>query len=346
MVRKKPPDNRDISLDFIRVVSMIFVIGAHTSPKPMARSPLFTAAFLMILLTCNSNFYMLSGELNLSKRFETAGDYRRYFAGKAVSLLFPYLLVTAMLTVWNMAVSGGEITLSSYVKHLYLDIMAENNKIHLWFMYPLVGMLLSAPFLSRMVNAISDTELHIMFVIGILWGIVSIYFTADWDVGFAYSDWLWDGWSLTFFAGYYSRRVIKEENKAVWYGLGLICFVINLLGTRLIPQHNKHWTDLAPAFLIFSMAAYTFLKNEIPIKGELPRRVIFFLASHSFTVYLVHYNVISSVTVKILRPVKPAVCFFLSAAVTFAVSLLIAVVLDGCVIHPVQRYLKNRIYQK
>ena len=70
------------------------------------------------------------------------------------------------------------------------------------------------------------------------------------------------------------------------------------------------------------------------------------MASHSFTVYLVHYNVISSVTVKILKPVKPAVCFFLSAAVTFAVSLLIAVVLDGCVIHPVQRYLKNRIYQK
>lgn len=343
MAKSRMPEGRNASLDLIRVISMIFVIAVHTSPKPMARSALFTAAFSMVLLTCNSNFYMLSGELNLTKRVETAEDYRSYFLGKGISVLFPYVFVTCLLTLWNLLESGTDITVSLYFSKLYTDFMADNNKTHLWFMFPLTGMLLSAPFLSKMVNSMKEAELHVMFGIGILWGIISIYLSEDLGVGFAYSNWLWGGWSLTFFAGYYGSQVIKSDNKRKWYFLGLICFGINLLGSWLFPGHNKFSTDLAPAFLIFSMTGYAFLKNEIKIKSEPLKRLIFFLAKHSFTVYMIHYYMISSFTMRILKPVKPSVYFCLSVLITFAASLTAAVILDMYVINPIQNLLRRKL---
>lgn len=73
---------------------MFFVIAVHTSPKPLSWSPTFLTAFQMLLLTCNSNFYMMSGELNLQKRFEGPKDYKDYYVNKGISILFPYLAVT------------------------------------------------------------------------------------------------------------------------------------------------------------------------------------------------------------------------------------------------------------
>ena len=85
----KASGSRNSSLDFIRVMSMFFVIAVHTSPKPLSWSPTFLTAFQMLLLTCNSNFYMMSGELNLQKRFEGPKDYKDYYVNKGISILFP-----------------------------------------------------------------------------------------------------------------------------------------------------------------------------------------------------------------------------------------------------------------
>lgn len=337
----KVSGSRNFSLDFIRVMSMFFVIAVHTSPKPLSLSPTFLTAFQMLLLTCNSNFYMMSGELNLQKRFEGPEDYRNYYVNKGISILFPYLAVTFLLTLWSMVMDGGAFSFLSYGKRVYVDLMERNGVTHMWFMYPLMGMLLSVPFLSKMLHNMEDYELHLMFGLGILWGIVRVYLTEDLGVGFGYSHWLLDSWLLTFFAGYYSKRVITQKNKRKWYSLGLACLTVNLLASCLIPQHYKFSTDLAPAFVIFVMTFYVFLKNEVRITNPLFQKILLFLSKHSFVIYLIHYHVISYITLRIVKSESSVVSFFSSVGVTFLISLVLAVIFHGCVLNPVQKWLRG-----
>ena len=337
----KASGSRNSSLDFIRVMSMFFVIAVHTSPKPLSWSPTFLTAFQMLLLTCDSNFYMMSGELNLQKRFEGPKDYKDYYVNKGISILFPYLAVTFFLTLWSMVMDGNSFSFLSYGKRVYVDLMEKNGVTHMWFMYPLMGMLLSVPFLSKMLHSMKEYELHLMFGLGICWGIVRVYLTEDLGVGFGYSHWLLDSWLLTFFAGYYSSRVITQKNKRMWYYLGLACLAINLLASCLIPEHYKFSTDLAPAFVIFVMTFYVFLKNEVRITHPLSQKILLFLSKYSFVIYLIHYHVISYITLRIVEVQSPVVSFFSGIGVTFLVSLVLAVILHVCFLNPVQKWLRG-----
>ena len=332
--------NRNINLDFIRALSMLCVIGLHTSPKPLAENRIFTTVFYMLLLTCNANFYMLSGQLNLRKTFCTRQDYRNFYLKRLLSILLPYVLFTFLLTLWNMLAAGEGITVLLYLKNVYTDFMTDNIQIHLWFMYPLIGMILSAPFLSKMLNNMEDWELNILFGIGIAWNVISIYLTQDFGVGFSYSAWLLSSWMLLFFAGYYCYRIIRQEkSRKKWYWAGLICLAVNLLLSCLFPDNYKFSNDLAPTYVLFAMSAFLFMQAELNIKNPLLQSVIRFLSKHSFTVYCIHFDVARWITPCVVRGTGATLLFIESFAVTFVVSLLFAVILDGCILKPMQKAL-------
>ena len=66
---------RNINLDLIRVIAMIFVVMVHVNPRPWQSIPVINIAMGVILISCNSFFYMLSGELNLIQKFCNQKDY-------------------------------------------------------------------------------------------------------------------------------------------------------------------------------------------------------------------------------------------------------------------------------
>ena len=162
--------------------------------------------------------------------------YRTYYLKKMIYILFPYILVTCILSLWEMINNQYTITFLFFIKHTYSSFMTANANIHLWFMYPLLGMLLSAPFLAKMLNHMEDREIKLLFAIGIIWGVVSIYFTWDIGFGFSYLGWILSGWMMHFFAGYFCERIINEKNRKILYIVGAIGFVITVLGTWLIPE--------------------------------------------------------------------------------------------------------------
>ena len=338
-------NERNISLDFIRALSLILVIATHTFPKPLADNLLFTSFFNMFLYTCNSNFYMLSGQLNLKKKFETPQDYKIYYLKKVSSIAIPYIIATCILTLWTAIADGEKITFASYFEAVYADIMWENITIHLWYMYPLIGMLISAPFLSKMLHNMKNEELHILFGVAIAWNIVSIFFTKNIGVGFTYLGWLLSDWILFFFLGYYSSRVITSENKKKWYFAGFICLLINVLGMYLMPANYNNPTDLAVPFVIWATAVFAFWQQELVINNKIVKAVIQFLAKHSFMAYMIHWNVCLLVTPKIVTDTRVIVYFLESLVLTFTISLLLAVVIDVCLINPIQKVFKKKFLQ-
>lgn len=335
---------RNVSLDTIRIISFIFVISIHTSPKPLEENALFSSIFLALLYTCNSNFYMMSGELNLRKKIENLKDYKNYYLNKVISILFPYVVITFFLTLLNITDDGNrDFSFITYVKTVYINFMSSNTAVHLWFLYPLMGLLLMSPFLAKLFAKMKNEELHIMFAIAIAWNFISVYMTKDIGIDFAYSGWLWNGWPIAFFAGYYSSRVISCTNRKKWYFAGFVSYLITVLGKWLIPDYYKYVYDLAPAYVIFTMTLYSFLKDAIKIRQNCVQVIISFLAKHSFMAYMIHARVIQWSSSRFMNADAeiPAIYFFPRVTVTFILSMIIAVIVDVCIMNPVQKLLRN-----
>lgn len=332
---------RNANLDMIRVWSMTCVLLMHTPKNPWSAIPVFGWVVNCFIVASNSHFYMLSGQMNLAKTFSSKEDYREYYVKRLVSIVFPYLLVTMAMTLWNMVLDGQALGVKSYIKHMYMDLMVDNGTIHFWFMYPLIGMMLSAPFLSRMLHAIEDWELSVLMVIGLLWGVVSIYLTADIGVGFAYTGWFAAGWLLTFIAGYYCDRVIGAKARPYLYLAGFIGMVITTIGCAFFSEHFLFAMDWSPLYLIFVMAWYVFLKDAFVIRNQGIKRFLTFMTKHTFTIYLIHYGVIHNITLRLIDRWNLPYIYILSFLFSFGLSLAAAVLLDSFFIIPVQRWLRR-----
>ena len=332
---------RNANLDLIRVWSMICVLLMHTPGRPWLSIPVLGWIVNCFIVACNSHFFMLSGQMNLGKVFPDKKSYREYYLKRLITVIFPYLLITVMLTLWNIRLEGGSFEMTGCLKRMYRDLMADNGVTHLWFMYALIGMIISAPFLSRMVHAMEDWELSLMMAVGLLWGVVSIYMTEDLGVGFAYTGWFLSGWLLTFTAGYYCDRVIKAPLRPRLYAAGIAGLAITAAGCSISQEHFLHALDLSPVYVLFVMAWYVFLKDQFVVSNEKVKKCLTFMARHTFTIYLIHYVIIHNITVKLFDLWKIPYHYVLSFLITFGLSLASAIVLDHFIIIPVQRKLRR-----
>lgn len=331
---------RNINCDLMRVISMIFVIAIHAD-RSFIKTPFLEVVLSTILFTCNGIFYLLSGRFNLQTQFETRADYKKYYAKKTITILFPYILVSCLLSLWDILDSGTWEGVALYAKRTYVTIMQTNASNHLWFMYGLIGMLLGAPFLAKMLQNMSNWELNLLFGSGIVWNIIFVYLCTDFNIGFSYNNWIFSGWIFYFFAGYYCVRVVNNLNKKRIYILGAVGFVITILGRYLIADHFLYATDLSVAFIVFTMAVYTFLDREITVKNMYMKKAIRFMSKYSFMVYMLHINVLHKVTPMIIAGESTFFKWIARILVTLIISMLLSILLNMIVIYPVQKLLKK-----
>lgn len=332
---------REIRYDVIRVVAMLFVIAVHVNPKPFNAMPWFRDVFEYIIYTCNGMFFMLSGFFNMKKPFSTKEEYAIYYKKKFVTIFLPYVLMTFLLYGYEFYQSGREFQLRLYIEETINQLTAGNSEQHLWFMYSLIGLLLSAPFLSKMLHAMSDWEVKLLFGISIGWNAVSIYLINDLGWNFHYGKWIMASWTIYFFLGYFHHRFVREENKKIWYLLGIAGFLVTVLWQYLLPFENHSDKDFAPAYTFFVMGMYTFLQYEGKRFWGFFRRILTFCAKHSFTVYLIHYLVLEMIGQRFYEGHSAKIGFLLTYAACFCCSMLAAAAYDLLLDKLIQRPLKN-----
>ena len=329
---------RNANYDLMRSLAIILVIMVHAPIKPFAEHPVLINSLVVLIYTCNSLFFMLSGRLNLAKSFERKEDYILYYKKKTVEILLPYVICSALLTLWSMIQSGEPFSVGGYLNRFYRGLMGENASGHLWFMYSMIGMLLAAPFLAGMVQRLSDWALKLLLALALGWNVVSIFLTADVGVLFAYNNWFLSGWIIHFFAGYALYRLLPEdrESKAL-YAAAAAGFVLTVAGRCLIPDHFQYSLDLSPLFVLWGMGAWAFLSRHPRKMSPKAARVFRWVARYSFLVYMIHYTVLFDLVWKWIPSVKLATgSFLLHTFLTLVISLAAAFLLDRVLIHPLQ----------
>ena len=334
---------REIRYDIARFAAIILTVASHAQPKPFPKGSYGAILLPMIYYCCNSVFFMLSGRFNLAREFRSPSDYRSFYRDKAVTILLPFFLFTCLYNYLALLDEGLSFTFSVYVKSTIKAFMGGNAGSHLWFVYTLAGLMLSTPFLSRMLHAMSDAELNILFGAGIFWNAVSICLTADAGIPFGFNGWLLQSWALQYFLGYWVLRMEGKIRRPLWYAFGVLCLAANSLWSYILPENNKHSEDLAPLFVFWALAVYLFLTSR---KKDLPAgiaRFVTFAASHTYMVYLCHNTVRKRLlepafTLNVPSPVK----YPMAVVLCLVLSLAAAALADSLVIFPLQRLLKGR----
>lgn len=334
---------RDIRLELIRVIAMLFVIALHLPQKPFMDSQVFSTILMAVLAMCNTWFYMMSGQLNIKKNFEDAKDIIRYYLSRFSTLFIPFFIVAMVYTGVTMYIANETFSLSGYLFSLYNAVMFDLISEHLWFLYPLFGFIISTPILSKAFNNMTNGQLHIIFAMAVAWRVIEIYLCKDIGVAFGFSGWVLTAWMTSYFAGYYVYRCLNEKNERWLYIAGAISFVITVVANLLIPEHYLNGYDLAIATVVCSMASFRLLATKANIKGEIVKKVILFLAKHSFTIYMVHNYILNGISVRYITIESNGLNFLASMTVTLILSLATALIVDNLVFFPIAKAFRKLI---
>lgn len=293
---------RTIKYDVMRILMSLFVICIHTPlPDSISGNRLLSNFVMAFLFQCNGIFYMLSGKFNLCKSFDCKKDYIHYYINKFVTILLPYGMVSCLLVLLNVIVSKQYCNMNGYIYQCIEAFFMTNASNHLWFVCALIGILVSVPFLSKMVKAMNDYELKILFFVGIIWNIIAIYLTSDLGFSFRINGWFLWGWIFIFFLGYFCDKIINDKNIKIIYCLGIVGLIISVLGNTYSENfQNAH--DLSAGYILFTMSCYLFLERHISIKNELAEKFISYIAKYSFLAYMLHYFILNNITAKLYPP--------------------------------------------
>lgn len=280
---------REIGYDVVRCLAMLFVIALHTNPKPYQNGSIWQELFLSVFFTCNGLFFMMSGRFALSEKLEGVREILGFYKRKLFTILIPLIFFGLLYCLTNLYKADAPFTVGMFFETAVKGVLNDLKDTHLWFMFALVGLTLSAPFLGKMVQRMTNAELHLLAIIGLIWEILSVYIGKNAGLGFGYNSWLLNGWPFYYFLGYYVYRVFeKSPRKRILMLAGLAAFVINAVWTWKMPLYSYNAHDLSPLYTVFVVGLYLFLSSAKLNAQSAPGRIVTWVAAQSYFVYLLH----------------------------------------------------------
>lgn len=333
---------RNYSLDLLRVVLSLCVITLHSINYFGIENNNILTIVLIILLQADGLFYMLSGYFNLEKEFNDVSDIKNYYKNKIIYVLFPFLAFIFVWTLWDYLHIYTEFNLFHFLATFYESIMCTSHDGHLWFLYPLIGLLLSVPFLSKMLHNMNEKELKIMWYIALGWNATTYFLCLNFGIEFMFDCWILNGWIIYFVAGYCYRHIFEKENKLKWTILGIVCLSLTIICKLNIDKFEAA-TDYQPLFTIFCVSCLMLWDKAVKIKNDKIQKLIIFLSKNTFFIYLFHMRAMEYV----IRKFSITQCNFgngmLVVIGTFIFSL-VAAILANLLIKPIQKII-DRVWE-
>ncbi|MDY5064670.1 MAG: acyltransferase [Succinivibrio sp.] len=325
--------------DLIRVVAMLFVIMVHSV---VILKNQFEISFIYALcFSCNSIFFMLSGKYNL--RFKVANEdsilsccgggivsFLTYYKKKFINIFLPFFICS--LLIYLTSYNSPDFSIYNF----FYKFFSNNIQGHLWFVYTLTGIMLISPFLSCMLQNLSNNGLILFVLIGLLWKLITIILFYDiLKISFAFFDFAFNSWIFVFILGYVCDRITTTKKTVFTFIIiGVICFIVTLYQSIFL-NSSAYLYDFSPFYILFALGMYLLLGKVILIKNEYVNYVISIISKHSYTIYLVHYCVLNYVlNVDIFKSyfTNCTAQYILNVTLTFFGAFALAVFLDNIII--------------
>lgn len=319
--------------DLVRAVAIAFVVAVHCHNYIDTSIPLLALVdrtIVTLFLVGNALFFMMSGRFNIKKR-EDGYSVSRYYVGKFRNILIPVFLFFFIRTVFN---DWGSLSAPTVLKDFIKNSTFAFYYTEYWFIYDLVGILLVAPMLSKMVLNLTRAEKNAFLAVGIAYNALAVvvsHFGYEFPWGYLFTNFFFICTIGSFIEEYF---VDVRARKALY-----IAALLSFAATVYLTGHggNRTLWETAPTYFIMAVGLYIALLYH----GERvkPSRIVSFIAKQSFNVYLIHVMIILSL-VALVPPVAGYASILYATvlfAVVFPVSILAAKVADVLLISPIKR---------
>ena len=293
---------RDHYIDHLRAAATYGVVLWHCfSPVYYQFGPLKEWGFANIIFGpvirwSVAVFIMVSGALLLGRTEPPSVFYRK----RLMRICLPLLSWTLayVLLGWHhyRSESGSHFFLYAFVLG-FRDLLCNNLFYHLYFVSIILGLYVITPFLSKMVQALSQKELGALVLIGVTAYSLKFFFprliVADhFEMGSYLVYYLLGYYLYTYPPGYILRYWI--------YGVGAAAAIVMVWMNYRVEyaggghQDTFYRTD---GFFVYavSIAVFTLFQQTTASRGEggIMRRLLLFISSNSYGIYIAHPLVIT-----------------------------------------------------
>ncbi len=329
---------REVKYDYLRTIAVFAIIMIHAVPSETLnyRQWLFSAALLPVLLSFVGIYFMLSGLFLLKSGTE---DIPGFYRSRFQTIFIPFAYYSGIY-YWYYEIHlrqeplRWQEHLAAFGKGLFTGTIPMTP--HLWFMYVIMALYLCAPFLARMMKAMSHKDLKIFLVLMIVVQGISTYLPAfGLDLGGSLQYMIFKGWLLYFVLGYALKRLYGSSRYLPFGILGIAGFGITMVQKCFIPSVTPGIHDLALTMVAMAAAVFLFFEHFGDIKVPGLAKLAGYISSYSYSIYLIHYLVLGQVVRGLVEMTFIKHYFvpkiLLETVLTFLISMAAAWIIDGTI---------------
>lgn len=338
---------KDISFELMRSLACFFVIAIHVYSglfsipnKVYLKTWLQSDIAMSVSRFAVPLFIMITGALLLKKDVNIKTALNK--AGKMLLIL----------TVWSIAyvvISNIYISKESYsIQEVIVMFLSNKISYHLWYLYMIIGIYVTLPFITKLIKSIDIKIQKFYIIIFLLVSAMNLvplvaqtYF--DKQLKFYFMIPLMD-WQLgCLIIGFFISNLVI--NKKTFYISILGFFALNIFtitSTYLLSMKNKsgmqdfhsnnNINTILLAACVFIISKY--ISKYISEKSLLSKLIVF-LGSISFEIYLIHPMVLTyyqknivKLFIEFLPPARVGLKFFIDWIIVSIISLFLAYLIN------------------
>lgn len=275
---------------------------------------------------CVPLFFMCSGAMLLQKDVPIALFYR-----KRVVKIFPPLFFWAFLYLFWYGYLYGEMSFYDVVRQIFYGSVAED--FHLWFLYAIVGLYMTCPFLRKMYKILSNKD--IIYIVTIWFVIASVIPCMEdiFNTKFFISS--FNTVYFTGYIGYFALGIFiyeRIEVNSIRYGVSLLLYLLTLyliyyltstISIHLGKPSEIFYSYLSPVVVVNACLLF-FIMLHAKIKNTYIINALTIISKCSYGIYCIHIFFNRSVSLPpslntwIYIPLKTLIVFGLSFFVIYA----------------------------
>ena len=358
---------RDINIEFIRVIACIFVIGLHISlgflleSNELDKTRLFISSLLRDGVTL---FWFIMGYfLFYDKR--SFKEIIKKCLSKVFLPAFIIMIFTVIFNNWIISSSSfidciKNISINNFIDIfkclLFLTIDPIPSAAHLWYIFAYIKVIIWYPILKLVVNKKNDNIVKYIIIVS------SIFIFTNFIQILFFKEILYEEFIITtipiiqVLIGYKLRNYIDKNKKIIKTNKYRIIFLSTLIvayimrfGIQLLLYYKNNDLDYmlhTGRLLNFVIAISLFLFiMSINIK-DIFKKIILFLSKNTFYIYLLHFCLILKfksfgLDTKLLSKLPTNVIGEILYTLIYTLFIFIVCLIISVIIHYIEKYIKK-----
>lgn len=284
----------------LRAIATIAVIMLHVASTISAFYPDIPKSFLLTGILFDSSarwcvpvFVMLSGSFALENY---DNRLKNFFIKMFYRIVLPFIfwsIVYLLCFSWN-EITDPNKTITQLFSFIGVQFL-QGTASHLWFVYIIISMYITFPFLSKWTKVAVEKE-YILFVS--IWIIFLLLdpFLSVYDINFTYT--FFSGFIGYIVLGNYLFKTPRKINNLLLIALFLAALLYTSIRTYFI-SINKNELDeffmdnLSLNVCLMSFCIYLFFKNNKFFTSLASQKFISMICRHSYGIYLSHLLILN-----------------------------------------------------